>query len=199
MTLNIPSTSVRSKYLKRLPVGCIFVDPKSGYNYQVVEKQLNETLVKIAEPYLSSDKKPIELNEIPKEFLKLDSAPKANILKTMKIRLTELQLENKRLLENQNKSLYQRIKDNLNEKTYHETDDMYYCLHSGLVLPMKKKHHSSIEDALLVLDDSIDKIFKDSKILQKTVAKQHSIQSKLYYLLTCSNAQRDDDIKEILL
>ena len=84
-------------------------------------------------PYLSSDKQPIELNEIPKEYLRLDSVPKANILKSMKSRLTELQLENKRLLEDQHKSLYQRIKYILNEKNYYETDDVYYCLHSGLV------------------------------------------------------------------
>jgi hypothetical protein len=196
MTLNIPSTSVRSKYLKRLPVGCIFVDPKSGYNYEVVEKQLNETLVKVAMPYLSSDKQPIELNGIPKEYLKLDSVPKANILKSMKSRLTELQLENKRLLEDQHKSLYQRIKDLLNEKNYYESDDVYYCLHSGLVLPLKKKHYPSIDDALYAVDDSIDKIFK---ILCKTMSKQHAIQSSLYQLLTCVNTEQDDDIKEILL
>ena len=48
MTLNIPSTSVRSKYLKTLPVGTVYKDPKSGYNYEVTEKKLNNTLIKAA-------------------------------------------------------------------------------------------------------------------------------------------------------
>lgn len=33
------------------------------------------------------------------------------------------------------KSLHKRIQDILNEKYYYETDDIYYCLHSGLVQP----------------------------------------------------------------
>jgi hypothetical protein len=117
-------------------------------------------------------------------------------MKLMKNRLMALQEENKRLLENHHKSLFQKIKDNLNGKTYYETDKLYYCLHSGLVLPMKKKHYATIDDALSVLEDTIDKIFKDSKILNKTMSKQHSIQSSLYQLLLC---QDESEIKEILL
>ncbi len=84
----------------------------------------------------------------------------------------------------------------MNRKTYYETDKLYYCLHSGLVLPMKKKDYSTIDDALSVLEDTIDKIFKDSKILSKAMSKQHSIQSCLYQLLIC---QDESEMKEILL
>ena len=66
MTLNIPSTCLRSKYLKKLPIGTCFTDPKSGYNYEIVEKKLNDTLVKVAIPYLASEKEPITLSDIPK-------------------------------------------------------------------------------------------------------------------------------------
>jgi hypothetical protein len=84
----------------------------------------------------------------------------------------------------------------LNGKTYYETDELYYCLHSGLVLPMKKKYYATIDDALSVLADTIDGIFKDSEILSKAMSKQHSIQSCLYQLLIC---QIESEIKEILL
>ena len=114
MTLNIPSTSVRSKYLKRLPVVTVYKDPKSKFNYEDIEKQMNNSLVKVAVPYLSSEKQPILLDEIPAEYLKLDSVPKANILKSIKIRLMELEETNKQFVLNQDKTLYQRIMDNLN-------------------------------------------------------------------------------------
>jgi hypothetical protein len=61
---------------------------------------------------------------------------------------------------------------------------------------MKKKDYSTIDDALSVLEDTIDKIFKDSKILSKAMSKQHSIQSCLYQLLIC---QDESEMKEILL
>jgi hypothetical protein len=130
----------------------VYKDPKSGYNYQVIEKKLNNTLIKTAIAFLGLEQ-PISLEEIPKEFLKIEHPNKANVMKLMKNRLMALQEENKRLLENQHKSLYQKIKDNLNGKTDYETDDLYYCLHSGLVLPMKKKHYARIDDALSVLED----------------------------------------------
>jgi hypothetical protein len=66
----------------------------------------------------------------------------------------------------------------LNRKTYYESDDLYYCLH---VLPMK--HYAKINDALSVLEGTIDRIFRDSEIPSKAMSKQHSIQSCLYQLL----------------
>ena len=59
MPLNIPSTSVRSKYLKTLAVGTVYKDPKSGYNYEVVEKKLNSSLVKVSIPVLCQIFNPI--------------------------------------------------------------------------------------------------------------------------------------------
>jgi hypothetical protein len=193
MTLSIPATSLRSKYIKTLPVGCCYKDPKSGYNYQVIEKKLNNTLVKVAVACIGSDKQVITLDDVPDEFFKLEHPQKANIMKVMKNRLMILQQQNQRLLEERNKPLYQRIKEISKEKNFFETDDMYYCLQSGMVLPMKKKQYPSVESALSKLDDSIDKIFKDSKLLCKAMAKQHSIQSNLFKLLSC---QGESESKE---
>ena len=44
MTFNIPSTTVKSKYLKSLPISTVFRDPRNDYSYQVVERDNNSTL-----------------------------------------------------------------------------------------------------------------------------------------------------------
>lgn len=180
----IPSTSVRSKYFKRLPIGTVYKDPKSEYNYKVTEKKMNENMIKIAIPYLSSEEKPIILNDLPKEFLKQDSVPKANIFKSMKIKLIKLEESNKQLLLDQNKSLYQRISDKLNGLNYYESDTNYYFLHSGIVIPIRKQKYSSLEDAQNGMEEFVTQVFSDSTLLSKTMSKQHSIQTKLYKLIT---------------
>jgi hypothetical protein len=45
------------------------------------------------------------------------------------------------------------------------------------------KHYAKINDALSVLEGTIDRIFRDSEIPSKAMSKQHSIQSCLYQLL----------------
>lgn len=135
------------------------------------------------------------LDDIPKEFLKVDSVPKANIMKLMKNRLMALQEENKRLLEEQHKPLYQRIMENLGDCNYYETNNVYYCLHSGLVL-LKKKYYPTLEDALAVLDENVTMIFKDQKILCRKMSKQHSLQSTLLRLLTRPQTDQEDQEDE---
>jgi hypothetical protein len=78
MALNIPSTSVRSKHLKTLPVGCVFKDPKSGYNYEVVQKRLNDGLIKAAVAYIGSEKEAIPLEDVPVKYLKIDNPQRTN-------------------------------------------------------------------------------------------------------------------------
>jgi hypothetical protein len=180
----IPSTSVRSKYLKRLPIGTVYKDPKSGYNYKVTEKKMNENMIKIAIPCLSAEEQPIILADLPKEFLKQDSAPKANIFKSMKIRLIQLEETNKQLLLDQNKSLYQRISDKLNGLNYYESESSYYFLDSGIVIPIKKQKYSTLEDAQNGMEEIVNQVFSDSTLLSKAMSKQHSIQTKLYKLIT---------------
>ena len=199
MALNIPSTSIRSNYVKKLKVGTVYTDPKTRYNYQVIEKKMNNSLVKVAVAYLGGDIEPILLQDVPEEYLKIDQPQKPNVMKLMKNKIIYLQEENKRLVEREQKSLYQRINELLDEKdNYYECDDAYYFLHSGLVIPLKKKYYQTVEEAMKGLDDAIDKIFKDTKSVQKTMFKQHSIQSNLYELLTCSKDNKND-VKDVLL
>jgi hypothetical protein len=98
MTLNTPSTSLI--HLITLPEETVYKEPKYGYNYQVTEKKLNNTFIKVAVAYLGSDREPISLEDVTEEYLKIENPHKANIMKLKKNRLIALQ-EDKRLLEQQ--------------------------------------------------------------------------------------------------
>ena len=51
----IPSTTVKSRFLKTLPVGTIYKDPRNNHVYIIEEKKINECLSKIGTPYLGSE------------------------------------------------------------------------------------------------------------------------------------------------
>jgi hypothetical protein len=61
MKLIIPSTTVKSRFLKTLPVGTIYKDPRNGHSYIIEEKKINECLSKTGVPYIGSDA-PIEIH-----------------------------------------------------------------------------------------------------------------------------------------
>ena len=86
----------------------------------MIEKKIKNSLTKVAVVYLGSEKDPILLKEVPEEHLKIEHPHKENVMKLMKSRMNSLQEENRRLLENQHKSLYQRIQGHLNDKSYYQ-------------------------------------------------------------------------------
>jgi hypothetical protein len=55
MKLTIPSTTIKSRFLKTLPVGTIYKDPRNGDSYIIEEKKINECLSKTGVPYIDSD------------------------------------------------------------------------------------------------------------------------------------------------
>ena len=194
--LNLPSTTVRSKYLKSLPINTVFIDPKNGHKYQVVERKLNNTLVKTANHYLKDDVEPMKLEDIPQEMLKMDNPIKANISKVMKNRITDLEERLRDLLQKQEykKPLYQEIKEILDDNWF-EAKDRYYILHSGLVFPFKKSKYPSLDDAFYNLDKAMNSLLSDRDNFKRMMEKQHSIQSELYN----SIVKEDHELKEIIL
>jgi hypothetical protein len=46
MTLSIPSTTLRAKYIRTLPINSVYKDPKNDQNYIVVERKLNNSFLK---------------------------------------------------------------------------------------------------------------------------------------------------------
>ena len=181
--LNLPSTTVRSKYLKTLPIDAVFLDPRNGHKYQIVEKKLKNSFIKSANHYLKDDIEPINLEEIPQEMLKMDNPVKANINKIMKNRIIELEDKLRKLGQKLKKPLYEEIKEMLDDN-WHEGKEFFYILNSGLVLPFRKSKYHTIEDALKSLDKVVNSLFKDKNRISLFMEKQYSIQSDLYRILT---------------
>ena len=95
-------------------------------------------------------------------------------------------------MKNQNRSLYYRLKDIL-DNDYYEDDEYFYLLHSGLVLPFKKKRYGTVEDAKEDIDRLIDHLFSDKKLLKKMMEKQCSIQSDLMRMVMNRDSESTDD------
>ena len=68
----------------------------------------------------------------------------------MKSRINKLGESVKQLLQQQHKSLYQRMQDLLDEKEmkYHEINDTFYLLHFDTVWPFKRKYYPTVDAAL---------------------------------------------------
>lgn len=160
--INLPSTTVRSKYLRTLPINTVYVDPKNGHKYQVVERRVGSVMLKAS---INNEIEAIQLENITPDMLKVDNIKKANINKSMKMKIHTLEDKVRRLLLSQHKSLYHRIKELLGDVDYYESDDLIYCLHSGMVLPMKRKHYPTKEHAQSSLSKKVDLIFDEPKTL----------------------------------
>jgi hypothetical protein len=75
MKLTIPSTTVKSRFLKTLPVGTIHKDTRNGHSYIIEEKKIHECLSKTGVPYIGSDS-PIEI-QVPGQYMKSDNPKRA--------------------------------------------------------------------------------------------------------------------------
>jgi hypothetical protein len=87
MKLTIP---IKSRFLKTLPVGTIYKDPRNGHSYIIEEKKINECLSKIVVPYIG----PIEI-QVPDKYMKLNNSKRANIMALMKDKLNQLESLNR--------------------------------------------------------------------------------------------------------
>ena len=67
--LVIPSSTLRSRYIRTIPIGTVVKDPVNGHAYLIEEKKLNNnSLVKVATPYIGNNQKGIDrplVNERP--------------------------------------------------------------------------------------------------------------------------------------
>ena len=197
MTLSIPSTSLRAKYLKTLPINTVYIDPKNDQKYIVVERKLNNSYIKTAEPYFEDKIQPMVLENIPDDMMKINNPIKANPNKILKSKIQSLEDKCRVLLQNQYKSLYHRVKELLDDN-YYETSDCFYLLHSGLVLPFKKVHYPTITDVQGAVDEKVRAIFSDIDILPKVMEKQHKLQQKLYHIVM-NNENDSDEVRNVHL
>ena len=68
--LNLPSTTVRSKYLRALPINTVYLDPKNGHKYQVIERRVGSVLLKAALNYLDKEIEAIQLEGITPDMFR---------------------------------------------------------------------------------------------------------------------------------
>ncbi|KAI9326615.1 hypothetical protein BDR26DRAFT_1013203 [Obelidium mucronatum] len=95
MTVTIPSTTVRNRFLKTLPIGTIYKDPRNEHHYEVQERRINTTLSKVGVPYFGSNQ-PLVI-DVPDKWMKMVNPIRANINQSMKERIVELEETVKRL------------------------------------------------------------------------------------------------------
>ncbi|KAI8836002.1 hypothetical protein BJ741DRAFT_564379 [Chytriomyces cf. hyalinus JEL632] len=85
----VPSTSVRSKYLKSLPIGTVHRDPRNNHIYEIQERKINSTLSKVGIPYFGSNE--AIMIDVPDKHLKMENPIRANINQSMKEKIAELE------------------------------------------------------------------------------------------------------------
>jgi hypothetical protein len=196
--LNLPSSSLRSKHIKNIPTGTIYLDPRNNHIYQVVEKRLNNSLLKVASNYVGNEE-PIVLEDVPDSMFKLENPLKANPSKLLKGKILSLEEKCQSLMRHQHKSLYRMIKEIIGDSCY-ETNDTIYLLHSGLVLSFKRKHYPTCDNAKANLEVMVHRIFTNIKMLPKVMEKQQSLQETLYRIvMSGDDDSNSDDVKEIIL
>ncbi|KAJ8327674.1 hypothetical protein O5D80_002985 [Batrachochytrium dendrobatidis] len=108
--LVIPSCSLRSKYIRTIPINQVILDPVNKLKYIIEEKRSNNnTLSKVASPYFG-DEEPLVL-EVSDENLKIANPNRFNPSVLMKNRIAELKDKVVQLNNHLNSSSkYERIK-----------------------------------------------------------------------------------------
>ena len=147
----------------------------------MIEKECNSSLIKAAVPSFDGTKA-IKI-DVPEKFLKLQNTTRPNINALLKQRVNELEAEIKCLKSNKYKCTTTRIKEQLGDKCYYESDDYFYCFKDSLIVPVKKSKYPNVEDALKKHDYTMAEVWKDSDTLHKVIQKQEKLQETLLALL----------------
>ena len=95
MKLSIPSTSFKARFLKTLPIGTVYKDPRNGHSYSVEERKQGQSFSKIGVPYIGSVE-PI-IVEVADTLLKQLNPQRTNIMTSMKAKIAQLEAENEQL------------------------------------------------------------------------------------------------------
>lgn len=136
MQLVIPSSTLRSKYIRTIPIGSVIKDPLNGHSYIVEEKKLNNALSKVASPYFG-DTEPTEII-VDEKHLKLVNPKRANVNALMKNRINELEAKVQELNSQLgSRSKYEQIKNLMNGEEFFEDEKYLFTIGNGIVYGMK--------------------------------------------------------------
>ena len=178
MPITIPATSLRSKYLKSLPVNTVYLD-NNGHKYQVQEKRINQTLTKVGVNYFG-DEQPIELpDDLDPKHLKQQNTNRISIMTIMKERLTQMENLNKELLKKLDvKSKMKQIQE-MAGNGYIENEKYIFKVQHGIVFAVRKKGDNNID----LLDLYIKKTWMNPEELHHLITNQPKLQDVILQLL----------------
>ena len=181
MKVTIPSTTVKSGFLKTIPIGTIYIDPRNDYKYQVQERRINTSMTKAGVAYFGQQDG-ITI-EVPETMMKIANPKRCNIMTTMKDKLNKLEALNSELIAKLNlNSKLDEIKKLLGQEKYYETEtELYFISEDNMIYLVKKV--GSKRDSNQLLSEYKDQISKDSRKHEKLINIQPKLQSKLLKLL----------------
>jgi hypothetical protein len=186
MKLTVPSTTVKCRFLKTLPIGTIYRDPRNNHVYEVQERKVGNCYSKIAVPHFGGDE-PIEL-DVPDTLMKVENPERANIMSLMKQKLAHLEAINAQLMSKLDlKSRFDQIQELMDGRKYHVTPDDGYLVDSGLIFHLRKKDCKEGECLKSSLDSLYEMAWKDTSSLMKVMERQQRLQQKLLSCLSKSH------------
>jgi maltooligosyltrehalose synthase len=180
MKLTVPSTAIKSHFLKSLPLNTVYKDPRNEHIYEIQEKKFGSSFSKIAVPYFGQ-KEYIEV-EVPDKYMKMENPERANIMLKMKERMLQLETLNTQLIAKLNtKSCLEQIIEVLDGNKYYETESEIFKIDNGIVFYLRRK---DVEGNLKqCLDEFVVRVSKNPSKLSKIMERQQSFQKKLFNLL----------------
>ena len=180
------ATTLRARFLRKLPYNSVYKDPVNALIYKVEERVQN--LSKIAVPY-HGDQEPIELEEVEEKHLKLANPKRHNVNLLLKNRIAELEEKVEQLNTNlSNRSKYEQIKQHLNGDTFYEGPKYMYSIQDGIIVPFKIE--SDLDETKRKLEDLVQRMWKTPSLLHQIMNQQKRLQSKLLDLLSKDSLEK---------
>ena len=187
MQLVIPSSTLRSKYIRTIPIGSVIKDPLNGHSYIVEEKKLNNALSKVASPYFG-DTEATEIT-VEEEHLKLVNPKRANVNALMKNRINELEAKVQELNSQLgSRSKYEQIKNLMNGEEFFEDEKYLFTIGNGIVYGMKNT--GDLDETREKLRDYVTSTWNDPQLLHSVMLAQQRLQTKLLNLLSKDSIEK---------
>ena len=187
--MRIKSCTLRSKFLRTIPINTVIKDPVNDQMYKIEEKKTsNNTLSKVATPYFGPDEA-IEV-EVDEHSLKMANPKRANVCVIMKNRISELEAKVADLNEQlSSKSKYEQIVHLMDEEPYHFDGKYLYAARDGIIFAVKMRgNQDETEDNL---EDYIKSCWKNPSSLHSLMLGQKRLQSKLLDVLSKDSIEKE--------
>jgi hypothetical protein len=139
-------------------------------------------ILKIGVPYFGTTE-PVELEDIQDKYLKAENPNRANIMATMKQKMSRLEALNSQLLSKLDvKSRYDKILEYLGKDKYFLTDSDLFLAEDGIVFHLRLRDIQG--DPKDCMSKYCAEIWSSSSSLARQMERQVKLQQKLLALLS---------------